>query len=131
MEKEFIPYEQALALYELGFNEKCFGFWQYKNGKTKQITTEDGRYYNRFHKPTSEFFWISSPLYQQCFRWFREKYKLSGEPQSHQFYFSYNIIYDTLGENICKAVSYGFESYKDAELECLKKLIKIVKENEN
>jgi hypothetical protein len=27
MEKEFIPYEQALALKELGFDEKCFATW--------------------------------------------------------------------------------------------------------
>ena len=31
MEKEFIPYEQALALKELGFDEHCFGL--YENGK--------------------------------------------------------------------------------------------------
>jgi hypothetical protein len=27
MEKEFISYEQALILKELGFNEPCFGWW--------------------------------------------------------------------------------------------------------
>ena len=38
MNKEFIPYEQALHLKELGFNEGCFGYYvltetrDYKNG---------------------------------------------------------------------------------------------------
>lgn len=27
MEKEFVSYEQAVALKELGFNEMCFGFY--------------------------------------------------------------------------------------------------------
>jgi hypothetical protein len=27
MNREFIPYEQALALKELGFDEPCFGWW--------------------------------------------------------------------------------------------------------
>jgi hypothetical protein len=27
MNKEFIPYEQALALKELGFDEPCLGFY--------------------------------------------------------------------------------------------------------
>ena len=32
MNKEFIPYEQALELKELGFDEECFG-WYSKDGK--------------------------------------------------------------------------------------------------
>lgn len=27
MQKEFIPYEQALALKELGFDKPCFGYY--------------------------------------------------------------------------------------------------------
>ena len=27
MEKEFLTYEQALSLKELGFNEGCFAYW--------------------------------------------------------------------------------------------------------
>ena len=30
MEKEFIPYEQALVLKELGFDKECFGYYHYK-----------------------------------------------------------------------------------------------------
>ena len=32
MEKEFIPYEQALALKELGFNEPCFAYHRKDKG---------------------------------------------------------------------------------------------------
>jgi hypothetical protein len=30
MEKEFIPYEQALALKELGFDEPCFAWFIFR-----------------------------------------------------------------------------------------------------
>jgi hypothetical protein len=33
MNKEFIPYEQAVVLKELGFNEGCFGYYYTLNGK--------------------------------------------------------------------------------------------------
>ena len=32
MKKEFIPYEQALKLKELGFDEPCFGYWNIDPG---------------------------------------------------------------------------------------------------
>ena len=118
MDKEFIPYEQALTLIELGFDRNCFGW--YDNERSPISVGESWRRGKNS---------IVAPTFSQVFRFFRDEYKLSGEPQSHQFWFSYNIIYDTLGENICKSVSYGFESYEDAELECLKKLIGIAKIN--
>lgn len=130
MEKEFIPYEIALALKELGFDEPCFGFWTSKDNYQRFIndssTNKDLE--NMFEEEAKKT--PTAPLYQQAFRWFRKKYRLSGEPQSHQFYFSYYIIYDTLGENKCKSNEHGFESYEEAELECLKKLIEIVKEKD-
>lgn len=119
MEKEFIPYEQTLALKELGFNEtnfECFKHW---------VHYGDYNYFLILPKPKNSYDYISAPLYQQAFRWFREKYKLSGETQSYQFKYSYLIIYDTLGDNTCKKIKYDFDSYEEAELECLKKLIEI------
>ena len=35
MNKEFIPYEQALALKELGFDEPCFGYYNIKDNDLK------------------------------------------------------------------------------------------------
>ena len=69
MEKEFIPYEQALALKELGFDEKCCAAYY------KKYDNEIG-----YHKVHRDFNFValtvSAPLYQQAFRWFREKYQL-------------------------------------------------------
>lgn len=123
--EEFVPYQPSLDLKELGFDKPCFGFYIYNNKLLhlpKFIESWNGNE-NR-DKNISH----SAPTFSQAFRWFREKYKLSGEPKSHQFYFMYQIIYDTLGENACKSIKYNFESYEEAELECLKKLIEIVKD---
>ena len=70
MKNEFIPYEQALELKELGFDEPCFGKI-YADGGSEQLSYP---YKNsdQIGKVTS----CSAPLYQQVFRWFCEKYDL-------------------------------------------------------
>ena len=57
MIKEFIPYEQALALKELGFDEPCFGL--YHNDKTFYPT--QCKSHEQFHGQI-----CSAPLYQQA-----------------------------------------------------------------
>ena len=127
MEKEFIPYEQALELKELGFDEPCFA--QYKKYDVGDATLDIGFSKNeiimKFHK-LSKF--CSAPLYQQVFDWFREKHGLYGYPFSQMsqtnFWFKYFIQQEWKDQ----ITSDGFITYKEAELECLKKLIEIVKE---
>jgi hypothetical protein len=80
---------------------------------------------------------ITSPLYQQTFRWFREKYNLFGKVYIVNFgadEYSFDI-YDLYEEKykyenfIGAGASYTgtFETYEEAELACLIKLIEIVK----
>jgi hypothetical protein len=114
MKKEFIPYEQALALKELGFDEPCFGYYEnatfifwYDSKQEKELLLN-----------------CSAPLYQQCFRWFREKYKLdSWVYKSRDYAYFYSILKDSR----YLSPSIEFTSYEEAELECLVKLIDIVK----
>jgi hypothetical protein len=143
MNKEFTPYEIALALKELGFDEPCAGRY-YTDDSTLPIfmqwTTKEGTKFNSILLPygideimLSPF--ISAPLYQQAFRWFREKYNLQA-----------NVCFDTEGGephyyfiiHIFKKKEWGYDdnistykTYEEAELECLKKLIEIVKNNSN
>jgi hypothetical protein len=121
---DFVEYEEALALKELGFDEPCLAKHDLKFILLRVERCES-------QKNASELDYILAPLYRQAFRWFRNKYKLSGEPQSYQFYFSYNIIYDTLGYNTCKAIENEFKTFEEAEKACLKKLIEIVKQQSN
>ena len=122
MTKEFIPYEQALALKELGFDESTYTWRQHGNGISGDVEGKRD-YYNR-----KGDVYVALPTYSQTFRWFREKYNL------------WNMIYPRDGWNyhiqgIDSTISCYGESWdktkistpEEAELECLTKLIEIVK----
>ena len=119
MTKEFIPYEQALALKELGFDEPCFG--SYDPFGSKQLSCSGIYTYGNC---------IAAPLYQQAFRWFREKYDLRIWIESNYGVLKFEYVIATTNFNfIDKQFNdlSGYKTYEEAELECLKKLIEIVK----
>jgi hypothetical protein len=132
MNKEFIPYEQALALKELGFDEPCLGRWLIITeweAPTGEIRLQLG-----FEAECYDKNQCTAPLYQQAFRWFREKHKLYhtinmfGDWDKPQY--SYLVSGRTMNN---PAHMWHFEdkdSHEEAELACLIKLIEIVKENE-
>jgi hypothetical protein len=121
MEKEFIPYQEALELKQLGFDEPCFGWFASDRTLVKEVTEK------------TDF--TLAPTYSQAFRWFREKYNLnSWVTKEHKYkqpfcwyiqdnYSKYNSDFMTDG------IHYNtyFKTYEDAELECLQKLIELVK----
>jgi len=128
--KEFIPYEQALALKELGFDEPCLAVYQDPDFLLIHNLLDSGWDREEMisvtnHKYASNGF-VTTPLYQQVFRWFREKYELDSSialvANGYGFYIHKNRNYTNKGE------SYGmYITYEEAELECLVKLIDIVK----
>ena len=107
MNKEFIPYEQALDLKELGFDEPCLKNWDSGLLMVCDYATH-----------------LKAPLYQQAFRFFREKHNLSGNIDCCDKLCEWNIKSSKLDKSI---FSNKIQSYEEAELECLKKLIEIVK----
>jgi hypothetical protein len=121
MEKEFIPYEQALALKELGFDEHCLKIWEKTMLFTTLVNPEE------FKRVVSERY-TKAPTFSQAFRFFREKYGIYGYPfsQSSQtnYWFKYFIQQDWKEQ----ITSDSFSTSEEAELECLIKLIEIVKE---
>ena len=115
MKNEFIPYEQAVALKELGFDEPCFGYRA--EGDDVMIK----------HIPHCV---ISAPTFSQAFRWFREKHGLVGIIKFGTNDFTYNV-YNEDGMGLLTKESLNFNStYEEAELACLKKLIEIVNTKE-
>jgi len=119
MEREFIPYQEALALKELGFDEPCLGLWNLNNGKYEVDIIGVCKYSKEF-----KYREVLAPLYQQAFRWFREKYKIrffiqSGMSDLGEFF---KVIFPD-GEQ--RNMSYI--TYEEAELACLRMLIEIVK----
>ena len=110
MDKEFIPYAEALELKKLGFDEPCMA--------SRDMDNDKGL--------------IQIPLYQQAFRWFREKYNLhhvitiadlgkyeTGNPDFQCAIYSKDPVLIT---NMNK-----YNTYEEAELACLRKLIQLVK----
>lgn len=139
--KEFIPYEQALALKELGFDEPCFA--SYSPFKPYDLAYGYGYYtYGNC---------IAAPTYSQTFRWFREKYGLVHEISWSKYKGGLNFDYDVFSlvlptdaelgdeddiasdksrETYDSLVDKDFrhkelDTYEEAELACLKKLIEI------
>jgi hypothetical protein len=128
IEKEFTPYEQALALKELGFDEPCLGWYLPEivdKGNVASVIL--GSYITKWNKFGDR---LSVSTFSQAFRWFREKYDkygvvnidLSNNLEDKIFVY---VIENKLGYIIDRSEEY--ESYEKAELACLIKLIEITK----
>jgi len=135
MKSEFVPYDLSLRMKQLGFNEPCFGYYkaEYEDGinplPVNLILEQNKASSNVFYK-------TSAPTFQQAFRWFRAKYSICVEIHETTDWeednesWSFVIFKYRLGDNdgmISSTIDY--DTYEDAELDCLKKLIEIV-ENE-
>jgi hypothetical protein len=136
MNKEFTPPEQSLDLKELGFNEPCFKFYIETGELIPASYSKEGTVYPSNSDLLPE--WTASPTYSQAFRWFRENHNLM-----FQIFYLCNgnyaaIIHRTTPEYMdlvdqvrpssgCVDEVVDCYSYEEAELECLKKLIEIVK----
>jgi len=115
IEKEFIPYQQSLDMKELGFDEPCLGL--YHNDKTFYPT--QCKSHEEYHGQV-----CSAPLYQQAFRWFREKYNIISSVRTHfNEEFFYEIYVDVMNE----ITSNYYKTYEESELACLIKLIELAK----
>jgi hypothetical protein len=129
MEKEVVPYEESLALAQIGFVQSCWHAYHDLTFPSK----EDKHKLETVHNLTSYtescvYQYVNpvlAPTYSQCFRWFREKHNLFGQVNIHT-YFIYNISNGDF--KMVKEYDKLFETYEEAELACLKKLIEIVKE---
>jgi hypothetical protein len=116
MKNEFIPYEQALALKELGYYRPSFGKYYTLNGKTWKLADNKEYYLLDELYDIGSKFTISAPTYSQSFGWFREKCGL------RQF-----IEYDNGHYNavVQSSLVYHCDTHEEAELACLKKLIEL------
>jgi hypothetical protein len=153
MNKEFIPYEQAFTLKELGFDEPCFGDYYKFDNNDIHLDTDDDRHRIITDNKDEVIIEIPAPLYQQVFRWFREEYSLVHEISWSKYKGGLNFDYDVfslvlptddeLGDEDDIASDKSMETYdslvdkdfrhhesntyEEAELACLIKLIEIVK----
>jgi len=119
MKNEFVPYDIALALKELGFDEVCFVFY---------LDSEHLGRVGEYESINSMGEYLAATLYQQAFRWFREKgYHCGIIPRYDEFhYFIKDFVNDKEYDDV-----YNISSYEEAELACLRKLIEIIKNKED
>ena len=131
MEKEFLDYPEALELKELGFDEPCFTY--FLNGIIQpSLNPKDYTYFSEMseiNKNMLNYENVLTPTYSQAFRFFREKYDL------HPYIITLRGEWIVIGiircsdaEKITGSFDTNFNTLEEAELECLKKLIQIVKE---
>lgn len=148
---EFIPNTQALELKELGFNEPCWAWYNisdedvrccYSEGKSPITNIQEEWDAKIDNKPVEN---IGLPTFSQAFKFFREKFELRNsitdfidDKTGIEWDYEIAIIGTDLDEkgNYKPLVDYStddetrkFKTYEQAELACLERLIKIVKEN--
>jgi len=120
MKKEFLPYEEALALKELGFNEKCAA--HYLDEDDLELKWE---IYRNLSFNTDNC--VQAPLYQQAFRFFREKYGCTYSIG----WINDVVIHFPIDNYTTTFVLRKNKTYEDAEFACLKKLIELVNAKRN
>jgi hypothetical protein len=125
MEKEFVEYSEAVALKELGLSLYPIGGYQ----GDKVFYYEKGELYydsKPMYSSDSHSGQILAPLYQQAFRWFRSEYSMDS-------FIKPNIVIDVPKTYQFEIDGYSgdewYNTYEEAELACLVKLIDIVKGN--
>ena len=131
MEKEFAPYNRALKLKELGFDEPCFAWY---------VSESFGLEYGKAVKSDLIKDGIVAPTFSQAFRWFREKYDIhysidrECSQQDHKWGYNWSLYNYTgiFNEYLTShpdapAGEWVYETYEEAQLACLQQLIKIVK----
>jgi hypothetical protein len=99
LELEFVPYELALRMKQLRFDEPCMA--------SRDMGNNHGL--------------IQVPTWQSAFRWFREKYDLPSWTYESEGKWFWKIVKGDFWEQDQKP--YTFE---EAELACLTKLIELV-----
>jgi hypothetical protein len=129
MTKEFVSYEQAVALKELGFNEICMGYFDVR------LEHQIGNFNFTESKGYHESVAALSPLKQQVFRWFREKKLHNTFPsiiQTRNWASLYRILeWHPGNDSTSISTSDYYDTYEEAEDACIDKLIELTKQQNN
>jgi hypothetical protein len=133
LEKDFVPYEEALALKELGFDEPCNTCYD----KLEMVASYGASAFDYKNYNTSGYM-VSRPTFSQAFRWFREQYWYTALILCDSFQIVMQLstsktLDSKTGEYIANYSTQtyhkeeGLKSYDESELACLKQLIEISK----
>jgi len=134
MGNEFVTYEQALALKELGFDDMCFCYFD----NEKELRTCIGL--NNWSSHEGFPLFVSAPLKQQVFRWFRERYEfliiirdieiIASDKSGYRWKWVIFKLTDDIYIAEDKSIL-GSLTYEEAENACIDKLLEIAKQQDN
>ena len=115
IDEQFLSYEYSLIMKELGFSDPCFGWYN----KEKNLLIY---YLYNVDQMTDDM--ILAPQYKQFFKWVEKKYDIIS-----YFTFEHNSwVYNILGYDFV-IISELQKNIEIAELECLKKIFKIIQKD--
>ena len=123
MENEFVDYNLALRIKQLGFDKPCLAFYQVENFEEKPCGVDDKDEYLRTGFATcknSEIpeHFTAAPTWQSAFAWFREKYGVYMVPKKYDET-KWWVEWGSWTSKVC-------ESFEEAQQACLEKLCEIV-----
>ena len=104
MNNEFIPYEQASQLKDLGFSNPCVACYD----KLDMLST-----YSNIFEPknyNNSAYCTSAPLYQQVFRWFRDEHDLHVQIRRENYF--HKSKYEYYHFDISKGLENDIEFFK-------------------
>jgi len=132
MKELFVPYEESLALRELGFNQPTNYLYNSSHDTPEAFPYRPGIWKDwnsmyKQHESTKHL--LSAPLYQQAFLWFIEKHRLLGyishrTVESKLLFLPVIVDKDNL---LWENIESNIGSYKEAQSIVLKKMIEMVK----
>lgn len=127
IDKEFIPYEEALFLKEIGFDEFCAHV--YFEDLSGDFFIALKSFYAKNSSPEiCDNKDIVAPSYRQAFSFFREKYKIEPQIESDMLGYAAAIVDRFIPKKYYLKPISLFQTYEEAELACLKRMIELVRE---
>ena len=122
--KDFTLYPEALELKQLGFDEPCFAFYD----ESLYFPNNENQY-GTFCNQKLDASSCSAPTYSQAFRFFRNKHNINAQIAFCEYSVSSENSWKFTFDNPTNVLIWNgkFNTYEEAELECLKVLIEMVK----
>lgn len=118
----FLPYEESLAMRELGFEENVicvYNAYEYLKGVI--IGSMDADYIKKDKWDNR----LPAPLYQQTLDFFRKKgYHIDIYSDNHQDILNADNWYWLFSKGVNTSCTDSFGSYEEARLDCIRALIK-------
>lgn len=126
-EEQFVPYDIALKLKMLGFDEECFGFFDDDHELQLNTLSKLDAFSIDFDDVESNLMYVQAPLYQQVIDWLRDVHGIHIIPD-----FGLGWGYEFIPVGCVVDLPVGFEdghnwNYYDARLAAIDKALTLIK----